>query len=196
MKAISQQLITLTAMTLFAMPALSQGLYGGLSVGQAKMSEACDNFDNVGFTGRCDDDDTAWKATVAYQITSMFAVEAFYANFGMVKVNGSIAGQPVVTEADLYGFGTALVGRVPLTKSLSVFGKAGLLIDWDVDYSGLINASGQTVDFDDDGLADPMYGIGADYVINKSLSMRVEWERFEEIDVDLFSTGLVYKFNQ
>ncbi len=194
MKVISQQFLTLVTMTLFVMPLSAQGLYTVLSVGQAQMSKACDQFGNVGFSGRCDDDDTAWKATIAYQFTPIFAVEAFYANFGLTAVNGSIAGQPVVTEADLYGFGTALVARVPLTKSLSVFGKAGLLIDWDVDYSGLINASGQTIDFDDDGLMDPMYGIGADYAVNKALAMRVEWEHFDEIDVDMFSAGLIYRF--
>ena len=194
MKKLSQRLITLAVMTVSTVPTFAQGLYLGGSLGQAQADDACDDLDNVGFVGSCDDDDTAWKATVGYHFTPNWGLEAFYADFGTVDVNGNIGGAATSTEADLYGFGTAVVGTMPLTDQFSVFGKAGLLIDWDVDYSGSISSPSTSFDFDEDGSSDVMYGFGADYAFSDDLSIRAEWEHFDEIEVDFFSAGFVYKF--
>jgi len=194
MKKLSQQFLTVAAMAIFTTPLHAQGIYVGGSIGQAQAEEGCDDLDDLGFVGSCDDDDTAWKATVGYQFTPNWGVEAFYADFGKAEINGAISGVPVSTEADLYGFGAAAVGTIPLTEQFSVFGKIGMLVDWDIDYSGSIGSPGTSFDFDEDGSSDVMYGIGVDYSINEKISIRAEYEYFDEIEVDFFSAGVTYKF--
>lgn len=190
MNTFSKQLLTLATLTALSTPVFAQGFYLGASAGQAQADEVCDDIDDLGFAGSCDDDDTGWKLNLGYQFTPYWGVEAFYVDFGeLADAEGTVLGAPVTVEADVDGYGAALVGTYPI-GDFSLFGKVGF-ISWDSDASVTGNAG--SVSADDDG-TDAMFGLGAGYSLTEQLSLRAEWEYYDEVEADLFSAGFVYKF--
>lgn len=154
------------------------GFYGGAGIGQATI-DACDGFTN------CDDNDTSWKIFGGWEMNSNIAFEAAWVDFG--EISGSVDGSAVSAEAD--GWTLAGKGIMPLNEQLGVFGKFGMIM-WDFKGSGA--ASG----INDDG-TDPMYGLGAQYMVTDQLGIVGEWEWYDidnENDIDLFSVGAFYKF--
>lgn len=157
--------------------ALAQnGFYAGASIGQATI-DGCDGFTN------CDDEDTAWKIFGGWELNPTIAFEAAWVDFG--EVSGSIGSSAVSAKTD--GWTLAAKGSLPLNEQFGVFGKLGM-IRWDVEGGGA--ASG----IDDDG-TDPMYGIGAQYMLTDRLGIIGEWEWYDiDADVDLLSVDALIKF--
>jgi OOP family OmpA-OmpF porin len=112
-----------------------------------------------------DDDDTGSKVFGGYTYNEYVAVEGANYNFGDID--------PGTSELEIDGLSLAVVGSIPVSDSISVFGKIGAH-EWDVNNNGAIasqlNNNCDTVAF---------YGLGVDYAIDESWSVRGELERYE-----------------
>jgi OOP family OmpA-OmpF porin len=205
MRAIPHFLLILAGLAPFA-PARAEeapGAYLGISVGQTKVDEVCDGISS------CDDTDVGWKVFAGYQFNRFFAVEGGYVDLGKASASvsglldpffgcGTISGS---VEVDAWGAVASAVGTIPIGQRFGIFGKVGAAYT-DAKLSASLTTSGCgpiSGSESDDGV-DLTFGVGAKFDILRNLSIRAEWERFNDVggdleaDVDLISAGVAYKF--
>ncbi len=200
-------LIAIAALgALVAVPALAQGdafpadegPYLGVGLGHAELdNEALDWLERNG--ARTDDSDTAYKLFAGYQFNPYYAVEASYLDVGEASASGASDADSAILTLGLEGFTAGLIGKLPIEGGLSVHGQLGL-IAWeaDLDLDATLDGRAYEIRADDDG-TDPFYGIGAEYLIER-IMIRGEYERYEigesgeDVDIDLFSASLGYRF--
>jgi OmpA-OmpF porin, OOP family len=163
------------------------GWYAGVSLGQSEREiPAC-----VAAVS-CDEKGTAWRVFGGYQFNQNFAAELGFHQFGDASASDQINRIEYETNAiELVG-----VGALPLGAQFSVYGKAGF-------YRGETEVSG-TFPFlpIKETNTDLTYGVGVQYHINRQVGVRAEWQRYTnvgggtitEVDVDVMSIGLVFRF--
>ena len=78
---------------------------------------------------------------------------------------------------------------LPLTESVSLFGRGGVFI-WDAD----VDVNGVRAALDDD--SNPYYGAGAKVSLSRNFSLVGDWTRYEldDIDSDVISLGIEFRF--
>jgi OOP family OmpA-OmpF porin len=179
--------------SVLAAPAVaSEGFYLGVSAGYTESDESCDDLDDIGFVGSCDDSDTGWKLTGGYQFSQYFATEISYVDLGDIDASGLIGAIPTTANVDIDGYGISLVGTYPMGDKFSLLGRVGAF-NWDADVSASLGAAAASTD--DDG-TDLTYGLGAQYVFTDNAALRLEWERFDldDDEVDMISLGVKWSF--
>lgn len=168
--------------------AADNGFYIGGSVGRSDYGVGAGD---IGMTaGSVDDTDTGYKVFAGYNFTRNFGIEAAYVDLGDLTFSGNVGATPVSGSADVQGFNISAVLTAPIDDRFSVFGKLGAFV-WDADFAANSAAvrwtgSGSSTDFS--------AGLGAAYSFNKNLSLRAEYEYFDDVDANLWTVGLAYKF--
>lgn len=150
-------------------------VYFGGSLGYISDDNFCSGQSN------CDDSDMGWKLFAGYDYSERVAFEVGYNSLGSFASSTS--------KSEVSGFEFAALGKMPLNDQISLFGKAGLF-KWTAD-----NTTGKR------SAADFMFGAGVDYKMNDNMSLRGEWERFNDIetkatdtsDIDMISAGFTYR---
>jgi OOP family OmpA-OmpF porin len=135
--------------------------------------------------GTFDDDNDLPEAAIGINLSRYFAIEASAIDFGR------IGGRLIEAEAD--GWTGSLALRYPLTETLGIYARGGVLF-WDV----TLRRSGDTEDAIDD--SDIFYGVGFDFRISRMLKFIAEYVRYEidfdesalrvETDIDAAKVGL------
>jgi len=160
----------------------------GASAGQASFDIDCP----VGSS--CDDTDTAWKIYGGLEVNEYIQMEVGYADLGEAEVSGTTSG-----TAEVNGMTIQVVGTYAFNPSFSLIGRGGMnILNLEVNETtaGLSSNEGDT------DVAWSL-GLGAQYNLSKSVGLRAEWERYfdvgdadstGEMDVDLISAGVVFKF--
>lgn len=184
--------------------------YGGLSLGQSRsrLDEASLLNVRLGANRSLtslerDRTGTGFKALLGYQMSDMWAVEGGYFNLGRFSFGGNTA-PPGRLEGQLraQGINADLVARMPLTQNLSLLARVG----------GIYARTRDT--FDGTGAAQSASsrqstrgkgykaGLGLNYAISSTLSVRAEAERYRVYDAgggrgngNLISVGLVMPFD-
>lgn len=185
--------------------------YAGASIGMSSTPVYASDVPVTGATAATfpkNDTDTGYKAQLGYQFNPNFALEGGYVNLGKANITniatpiaGSLRGD---VKSD--GWNLMAVGILPLTGDFSLLGKVGALFSTTKgDYTptgAVFLAPGVQPSYtkSETNLA---YGIGLQYNINKSMSVRAEAESFVDLrssdaskkrNVDLYSIGLIFKF--
>lgn len=156
---------------------VDSGLYLGLSAGQSKLEP------HVTVPGGVVDSnsDTAYKVTAGYDFNSTLAIEAFYADMGAAHIKTNTQS----SDVDYKLYGAAGVYTQPFTEKLSGLAKVG--------YAKVDNAvePGVTYEQIEEGV---IYGgLGLEYDLTDSLSLKAEYEYFDE-DMQFLSAGINWKF--
>jgi OmpA-OmpF porin, OOP family len=186
------------------------GWYGGLNIGQsrAKIDDAriTSSLLGAGFTATSIDDDdhgTGFKLFGGYKLNRNFAVEGGYFNLGKFGFTATTVPPGALSgKIKLQGLNLDLVGILPITEKFSAFGRAGL------DYAEArdsFSGTGAVTVLNPSPSKRQMnykFGAGLQYDFTESLGMRLEAERYRindavgnKGDIDLFSVGLVYRFD-
>lgn len=162
--------------------------YLGASVGQSSIDVSCPAATS------CDDTDTAWKIYGGLEVNEFIAMEVGYVNLGDAKMTGATAG-----TAKAGGMTLALVGTYAISPSFTLLGRGGMnFLTLEVN-----ETTGGVASKNSDTDVAWSLGLGAQYNLNKSVGLRVEFERFFNVgdahtsgepDVDLISAGVVFKF--
>ncbi|MBI42728.1 porin family protein [Marinobacter lutaoensis] len=123
--------------------------------------------------GEFEDENDLFGAALGYQFNPYFALEAEYIDFGNFGDDDDV-------DSRLKGLGLSAVGRLPLTESFGIYGKAGAF------------ASALDVDaFDEDETYDevsPFVGAGVDFRVTERLTAFAEYDRYNvDIDEDDFN---------
>ncbi len=121
--------------------------------------------------GDFDEDDDFKEVLVGLQLNEFLGLEAGYMDFG--DFGGDIG------KAEVDGYSFAVVGRLPLTDSFSLFAKGGQLF-WDSD----VSVAGIKESYDGDEF---FYGVGADFKVTDHLVVALEYDRYK---VDLEDSSL------
>ncbi len=202
-------IFALTALAGSIARAQDYGWYLGGNLGQTRATiddERIDaNLRAKGFTFVSIADDKrslGGKIFGGYQLNNYLAVEGGYFNLG--KFGYTATTVPTGTlrgNAKMQGLNLDLVGRLPLTDTFSVFGRAG------VNYANVRDnfvGTGAVVVQDPNPSkreANLKVGLGMEYSLSQALSVRGELERYRvndavgnHGDVDMLSVGLVYRF--
>ena len=168
--------------------------YVGGSVGVAKWSElddSCNDIDDVD----CSTTSFAAKAFGGVDLNPYLGVEAGFAYLGDVGVAGTDEGEAFKFDYEPTSLYAALMGKIPISDSGSLFAKLGVQ-RWKVDVSGE-DIDGSSVKGSVKG-TDLLLGLGYRHVLANGLGIRVEWERFTlgdfDEDIDFFSVGVEVRF--
>ena len=168
--------------------------YIGGSFGQAEAEGVCDDIrtlaTGIGTVSSCDEKDSAWKFFGGYQFSRNFALEASYFDYGSIAASGQTFGVPFSISGDATAFGVAAVGMLPLGNQFSLFGKLGLMsTEVDVTASGIGGAFSES-----DSETGLHIGVGAMFDLGRNFSIRAEWERNDEAEIDMMSLGAQFRF--
>jgi OOP family OmpA-OmpF porin len=182
--------------------------YIGGNIGQsrAKIDDASISAGLPGTTSIDDNDtDTAYKLFGGYQFNKNFAVEGGYFNLGEFGYTATTVPAGTLNgNIKLQGLNIDAVGMLPLADKFSVFGRLGLIYAQAKDDFSSTGAVATPLDPNPSkNAANYKFGLGAQYDFTPSLGMRLEAERYRVDDaigntgdVDLYSVGLVYRFNE
>lgn len=154
-----------------------------------------------------DNKGNAFKLFGGYQFNRNFALEGGYFNLGEFGYTANSAPTLAATlsgKIKLQGLNLDAVGMLPLDDKFSVFGRLGLQYAQAKDTFTSTGAAPTPANPNPSKSAlNYKAGVGAQYDFNPSLGMRVEAERYRiddainnKGDIDLYSIGLVYRFDQ
>ncbi len=159
--------------------------YIGGSMGQGRP-----NFDGAGTASGIgtsfNSSDGAYKLYAGYNFYKHFSVEGTWYNVGTYDSN-------VSQQAEIAGWGLALVGYMPLNKEFTLLGRLG--------------ESRMRLKRNPLGTADnswsPTFGVGLKYAFNPNINARAEFERITKMgsntttvstDANVYTIGLGYQF--
>lgn len=142
-------------------------------------------------TDEINGDDTAFEIGVGFAFSPYLSIEGSYQDFG--KPYG-YAGCPIDVlciaivpfsreEVSVDGWSVALRGALPVTDSLSVFGRLGFL-SWD--------ASARTQSLNDSG-TDVLYGAGIAADLSDRFGLQLSYEK-AEVDIETVKLGVRLRF--
>lgn len=167
----------------------------------------------TGFT--VDETDTMYNIGLGYRFNENFAVEVGYTDLGEASiattapVSGTLFGSNFSADgrADIEtdGFFLGLRGDLPVSDSVNLFAKAGL-INWESDVTftgtftlGADSFSGTAGAELADG-TDPYFGFGADWKLSENFAINAQYTMYkldvdgEDLDIDGLTVGLSYAF--
>jgi OmpA-OmpF porin, OOP family len=173
--------------------AADTGFYLGASAGRSDIRDVCGEFEGAGLAQSCDDDAAGWKAFAGYNFTPNIGVEWAYVDLGKVEVVSPGAAGTATSET----WAMPIVGvySIPIGERFDLFGKAGAYF-FKSETKTTGNLVGATPAVDDDGI-EAVIGFGASYKFWQNLSVRVEWEHYNDAgpgDVDTLLAGLQLRF--
>jgi len=162
--------------------AADSGFFVGGSFGSATID---DGFDGVNL----DTDTSAYRFVGGYQFGDLFGLEIGYQDFG--DLDETLVISPISSLISISAEGWTAGGTLdlPLSDNFSLFGRGGVFF-WEAD----VSIDGFSINVPSD--ENPYYGAGARLKVSPNLSLIGDWSRFEldEVDTDVFSIGLQYRF--
>lgn len=186
--------------------------YGGVNVGQSRANIDDDRIQqqllDSGLTTTSisdEDKDFAYKVFGGYQFNDNFALEAGYFDLGEFGYKAVTNPEGTLTGTiELKGINLDLLGFLPLNEKFSVFARVG------ANYAQAKDTYSSTGAVDIPADASPSKnatnykaGVGVQYDLSRSLALRAEAERYRindavgnDGDINMFSLGLVYRFDR
>jgi OOP family OmpA-OmpF porin len=172
--------------------------YFGASGGQTKFDTGV-----TAITARLDEKDTGFKVFAGYEINENVSIEGFYADLGNASLSGT-NGQTFRINNTTYQFtssasvsvkgtalGASILAGVPINEYVKPYAKIGFSrTKSEVSYSGT-NAPNES-----ETNTEPMYGVGVDFNITKSIALRIEYEFYKSDGekAKLISAGVKFRF--
>lgn len=178
-----------------------EGWYLGGSVGAATLKAETEG---INANGSENNSATGYKVVGGYQFSQRWAVEAQYQDLGTWGYRNSSGNGAGTAQAKITGLGISAVGRFPISRDMSVFGKLGAVQQtFDASASNLSGTSSSSGRFTK---TTPLLGIGLEYALSPTVSLRAEYEYFGlptlaerdtrkvQANTELLSAGLIYRF--
>jgi hypothetical protein len=184
-----------------------RGFYGGVAIGAADLGWDSGGV-GTGFKSvsdppwlRASDSaeltDRTWKLFSGYHFNRYLAIEAAWTDPDETSEMQSGSQQSFATTSrpETEGLSFGAVGVVPVAKSFDVFARA-TVSGWGVAGLSALDPNGEFAE-EDEGSPGAMLGIGAEYGLSERLSIRTEWQRFNDgldSDRDFLSIGISSRF--
>jgi OOP family OmpA-OmpF porin len=205
------KVLAISGLLIGAAPAFAQWS-GGFSAGVTSTSLNTSGLAVAGATASSiskDERDTGYKIQAGYQFAPNWAVEFGYVDLGKFNAVNNVTA-PVVgsvrVDGKADGWNAVAVGTLPLSNGFSLLGKLGTIYSTasaTASVSGAVVLPAGTQANWKKSEWNWAYGLGVQYDINKTMSLRGEWDRYDglrvsgtsnKISVNLYSVGLNFKF--
>jgi len=141
------------------------------------------------------------RLQLGYKVNPNFAVEAGYIDFGKAKFTSTYTGGTADGTVKAGGIDVAALGILPVTDSLSVFGKAGIVA---AQVKSSLSATGLTSPGDTkSNVVAPLLGLGVSYKISDNTDLRAEYDhvsklgksdKTDKLTSNMISMGVAYHF--
>ena len=179
------------------------GAYVGVSGGLAtintgtQLQQTVNSLVAAGFTSASmtmEQKSANYKVFAGYNINENFSVEAFYSSLGSYNYTIFTTG-PVVNASGsfkLNAYGADILAKLPVAETNSVYLRVGYFQSkTDFTFAG----GGISVS-DSSKTSNVKFGIGGDYGVTENISLRTDWEYYNDKDtpINVFSLGLVANF--
>jgi hypothetical protein len=199
MKGVIARGSMLACLALMSGPAMAG--YFGLSLGQNTIKdwdEVGPALDDGSFTSQTSDDsDTGFRVFGGFGSNENFSFEIGYSDFGEATFEAQSNGccfypaGPVKATASTTGIDLGGVGRAPISESVAIIGRLGLLL-WEADVDATV--SGGSGSESEDG-NDVFFGVGLEFTTSPAMSLRAEFTRYslDDLDLDSLSLSLVFR---
>lgn len=191
--------------------ALDYGWFGGISAGSTNENIRDSALSVTGATASSltkDESGTGLKLYAGYQYNRNLAVEVGYTDLGKFGATRNVTAPAAlvgsaVADIKTNGYHIDGVGIMPLQGGFSLFGKLGAIYattKTSLATSGGVIAGGTSAKRSDWSWK---FGVGAGYDFSRSLGLRFEYERYNDIpndgvigktDVNMWSLGLKARF--
>jgi OOP family OmpA-OmpF porin len=146
----------------------------------------------MGFNMGTAEVDTINESDLGYKFYGGYLGNNFGAEFSFTGLGDGYTPD----NLDVSGLSFEFIGRLPIGSSFSLLGKFGIfwwtVENCDTGYYYYYCPSGTY----NDG-SDLTYGLGLQYDLNDRVSIRGEWQDFQDVngsDISLLSAGLIYTF--
>ena len=185
------------------------GVYLGFGMGQARLAgwkQYSNDFVSTSFGAptlvSSENISTGFKVFGGYQVNQYLGVEAGFVDFNDVKARSTVTAtvRSVYTKAENDAWTLAAVGTLPITKSISVFGKLGAS-SWSSNLRSVatesVGPAATTSASESRRGYDVFYGLGVSYaLVEDMVDLRAEIERYkvDNVDINLMTGGLAVKF--
>lgn len=152
-----------------------------------------------------DNSATAYKLFGGYQYNKNLAVEAGYFDLGQFGYLATTVPAGTLTgNIKLKGLNLDAVGMLPLDEKFSVFGRLGLSYAQARDnFTSTLAVPAPTTPSPSKNALNYKAGLGIQYDFTESLGVRLEAERYRvndgvgnKGDINMYSVGLIYRFNE
>lgn len=190
--------------------AFAGGFYGVGEVTHSNLSLDHGYFDDAligaGASGLSSSDKGStnkWRLQGGYRFNPNLAVEAGYIDFGKAKYQADYVGGSAQGSLKVGGVDVAAVASLPLSDSISVFGKAGMVaakVESSLAADGPASlASGSASEH----VVRPLVGVGGLYKLTQNVDLRADYDyvnglgksgKTGKMDANLFSLGVAYNF--
>lgn len=198
---------------------VSDDWYVGIGLGESDHKYTLSDLEATGAdSGESDFTGDSGKLFIGNKLSDNFSIEGGYVNLGKSKRKGSFSSGGNTDHTDgydeYYGLNLVGVGVIPLNNRLDLLVKGGIFKWWnhhvnDISGSGQVfeNQNDSNDKFDGTVFT---YGVGLESDISKNISIRIDYEVFDDIfsdyidnidngyiekDIDLLSLNLVYHMN-
>jgi len=179
-------IVTLLTVTLATIATITVAEpYVGIGIGSAAYKADLSALGGADY----DDTSTGTKLYGGYFFNKYYAAEASVYNFAEASVGSLQTGSGTVSGAvSMVGVGAYAVGMYPLSKTVNLMAKLGVL-SWDADLR-INNTKAKN-----DGV-DLAYAVAATYAITKEFLLAAEWEAFnsDNPELSMFSVGFRFNF--
>jgi len=150
----------------------------------------------VGFTSATvtlEQSSASYKVFAGYEINENFSVEAYYAGLGKYDLTLLTTG-PVVTgvgSVSLNAYGADLLAKLPLSNSSSVYLRAGYYQIKPKFVFTVTGPGGTASASSTNTVSNPKIGLGSDFKVTDSISLRTDWEYYiaSDVPVNVISIG-------
>ncbi len=173
MKKTNISVVVAMAIGLAATPIMadSKGFYGGFGIGIPDYAGgATDSDDAVISSG-----EGAAQGFIGYRFNDTWALEAGYADLAHGVDDDETNDETDPEEFHAKALTLSVLGHVPVTKQFSLYGKLGAA-HWDMD-----RKDPDGVDNHDENGTSVVVGLGADYQVNRNMSLRASWDHYHNI---------------
>jgi OmpA-OmpF porin, OOP family len=184
--------IVALALGLLSANAAAQTYFLGGSLGKSDIDESL--VSGLITSGSIDGKDTAFKVYGGGFFGKHLGAELAYIDLGEASYSGTFFSASVSGgRASVWGYNVAALFEYPVGERFSLFGKLGVFL-WESEQSDVFDGTptSNTLRGWDFG----SFGVGATWRFTRSLSARVEWEKFPvgDADASLLSLGVQYSF--
>jgi len=179
-------LASLVLSTLLASPAFAEGFYIGADVGSGRVSNSDDS---ISFSGNA----TTFGVHAGYKFSPNLSAEIAYRDHG--KVDDKISYMRIPMDASLSATSVAasVIAAYPFNESFSAYGRLGFSsIKTKAEVKTEVKALRVAVTSESTETR-ALVGIGAQYNLNKNVSLRTEYTQYAQ-DLSALTIGANYSF--
>jgi OOP family OmpA-OmpF porin len=169
-------------------PTFAQSWYTMVGIGYG---DANFNGNDLGLSdGTVDNTDTTYSLRLGYDINKNFALEIGYANLGKYPFSGYQGTTLITGSAKANSFDVSLVGTLPFTAQFSGYGRIGVArSERKANANTTSETANQTLN-----KTEATYGVGVRYAFDKVWGLYGEWSKNDQIKVDNYTLGVMFRF--